>query len=58
MEYNLMTNAELKIHLIEYECEYQSLQSKVRECVEKMKTLDEKYLKVKKILEERNRGVI
>lgn len=53
-----MTNAELKIHLIEYECEYQSLQSKVRECVEKMKTLDEKYLKVKKILEERNRGVI
>lgn len=53
-----MTNAELKIHLMEYEYEYQSLQSKVHEYVEKMKTLDEKYLKVKKILEERTRGVI
>lgn len=58
MDLNLMSNAELKVKLKEMEFEYEALQSKVRLSLEKMKELDDKYTKVKEIINKRTKGVI
>lgn len=58
MDLNLMSNAELKVKLKEMEFEYEALQSKVRLSLEKMKELDDKYTKVKEIINKRTKGII
>lgn len=53
-----MTNAELRVALVEMENEYEALKEKIRKDIEKMSILDESYLKVTKILSNRTKGVI
>lgn len=57
-KYDLMTNAELRVALVEMENEYEALKEKIRKDIEKMSILDESYLKVTKILSNRTKGVI
>ena len=57
-EYNLMTNAELKIHLIELENEYQAIQCKIRDEMSRMQELDKLYVKAQCELKKRIKGVI
>jgi DNA-directed RNA polymerase subunit L len=54
----LLSNAELKIRLTEYELEYEALKRKVNECLQRMSELDEKYNKTKKELNNRTKGMI
>lgn len=58
IEYNKLSNSELKVILVEMENEYESLKTKVKQSLERMESLDEKYNNVKKILEKRTKGKI
>lgn len=58
MDYNIMSNAELKIAIIEMENEYEALKNKIKQSMERMKILDEKYSKAKDVLNKRTRGII
>lgn len=58
MEYSQMSNSELRIILTEMENEYEALKNKINFCISKMDTLDEKYSKVKEILDKRTKGKI
>lgn len=58
MDLNMMSNAELKIHLKEIEFEYEALQNKMQQDLRKLRDLDEKYVKVKTIINKRTKGWI
>lgn len=58
IEYNKLSNSELKIILIEMENEYESLKTKIKQSLERMETLDKKYNDVKKTLDKRTKGKI
>lgn len=58
MNLELMSNAELKIYLKETEFEYEATQTRIKQDIAKMKMLDEKYLKIKEILNKRIKGKI
>lgn len=57
-EYNKLSNSELKIILVEMENEYESLKTKIKQSLERMETLDEKYNELKKTLDKRTKGKI
>ncbi len=56
--YELMTNAELRVALVEMENEYEAVKENIRKNIEKMTMLDESYDKIKTILFSRTKGVI
>lgn len=58
IEYNKLSNSELKIILVEMENEYESLKTKIKQSLERMETLDKKYNDVKKTLDKRTKGKI
>lgn len=58
IEYNKLSNSELKIILLEMENEYESLKTKIKQSLERMETLDKKYNDVKKTLDKRTKGKI
>lgn len=58
MDLNMMSNAELKIKLKELEFEYEALQNKVKNDVERMEQLDKKYIQIAEILQKRTKGII
>ena len=56
--YELMTNAELRVALVEMENEYEAVKENIRKNIEKMTMLDESYDKITTILFSRTKGVI
>lgn len=56
IKYDLMSNSELKLKLIELENEYEVLKNKVNDSLNRMEELDKSYDKVKKILNKRTKG--
>lgn len=58
MEYNQMSNSELRILLNEMENEYEVLKKKISNDLSNMDKLDSKYIKVKEILNKRTKGKI
>lgn len=56
MEYNLMSNAELKIKMTTIENEYEHLKNKIASFVDKMEKLDNEYVKIREIYNKRTRG--
>lgn len=58
IEYNKLSNSELKIILVEMENEYESLKAKIKQSLERMETLDKKYNDVKKTLDKRTKGKV
>lgn len=58
IDYNKLSNSELKIILVELENEYESLKTKVKQSLERMQILDVKYNDVKKTLIRRTKGKI
>lgn len=58
IEYNKLSNSELKIFLTEMENEYEALKTKIKQSLERMEILDKKYNDVKKTLEKRTKGKI
>ena len=50
IRYEMMSNSELKIKLIEMENEYESIKNKINNLVMRMNELDDSYDKVKQIL--------
>lgn len=58
IEYNKLSNSELKIILLEMENEYESLKIKIKQSLERMETLDKKYNDVKKTLDKRTKGKV
>lgn len=58
IEYNKLSNSELKIILLEMENEYESLKTKIKQSLERMETLDKKYNDVKKTLDKRTKGKV
>jgi hypothetical protein len=54
----LLSNAELKVRLKEYELEYEALKVKVNEYLKRMSELDDKYNKTKEELNNRTKGII
>ena len=56
INYEMMSNSELKIKLIEMENEYESIKNKINNLVMRMNELDDSYDKVKQILNKRTKG--
>lgn len=56
IDFNLLSNAELKIKMNEMENEYESLKNKINTILNRMEELDNKYDKLKTILNKRTRG--
>lgn len=56
VNYDMMSNSELKIKLTEMENEYEALKVKINDMLNKMEELDKSYDKVKKILNKRTKG--
>ena len=56
VNYDMMSNSELKIKLTEMENEYENLKVKMNILVNRMEGLDNTYVKVKKILNKRTKG--
>ena len=56
MEYNKMSNSELKILLNKMENEYEVLRNSIKNNLSKMDELDKKYMKVKTVLNNRTKG--
>lgn len=56
MELNMMSNAELRIHMKEMENEYEALQNTIKKCMTRMMELDDKYNKAKEIMHKRTKG--
>lgn len=56
LSFDLMSNAELNIKLVELENEYKALQNRIRPMIEKMESLDMEYTKIKDILSKRLKG--
>ena len=56
INYEMMSNSELKIKLTEMENEYEATKVKINVLVNKMEDLDKKYVKVKNILNKRTKG--
>lgn len=56
VNYEMMSNSELKIKLTEMENEYENLKVKMNILVNRMEELDNTYVKVKKILNKRTKG--
>ena len=58
MEYNKLSNMELKILLTEMENEYEVLRNNIKNNLSKMDELDNKYFKVKSVLDKRTKGKV
>mgnify|MGYP003464638215 CR=1 FL=1 len=58
MKYELMSNAELRVALVEMEHEYEALKEKIKNEVNRMNILDEEYIKIRQLLQNRTKGVI
>ena len=56
VNYDMVSNSELKIKLTEMENEYENLKVKMNILVNRMEELDNTYVKVKKILNKRTKG--
>lgn len=57
-EYNILSNAELRIKMKEYENEYEVLKNKVIDILNKMSVLENKFSEVKSVLTKRTKGKI
>ena len=57
-QYNLMSNAEIKIHLIELENEYEAIKSNVKKEMSRMQELDKMYMKANTELNKRTKGMM
>lgn len=58
MDYNNLSNSELKILLNKMENEYEVLRNNIKNNLSKMNDLDNKYIKVKSVLDNRTKGKI
>lgn len=58
MDYKMMSNAELKIAIIEIEHEYEALKNNIKHSIERMKELDKKFISAKNVLDKRTKGII
>lgn len=56
MQYENLSNAELKLKLHSLENEYEVVKRKINDLIEKMSSLDKEYLSVKSVLTERTKG--
>jgi hypothetical protein len=56
MDYNKLSNSELKLKLIDFENEYEALKSKIRDNVARLDELDKLYNEVKDLLNKRTKG--
>jgi hypothetical protein len=56
MKIELMSNAEIKIHMKEMENEYEALQMKIKQCMLRMEELDKNYIKAKEVMQKRTKG--
>ena len=56
-KYKYMSNAEIKVRLIEMENEYTAIQSKIKSFIEKMNDLDREYTQAKTIYNKRTGGL-
>jgi hypothetical protein len=57
-QYNLMSNAEIKIHLMELENEYEAIKCNVQKEISRMQELDNMYIKANTELNKRIKGTI
>lgn len=58
MKIEMMSNAELKIHMKEMEYEYEALKIKLKECIDRMSELDKNYSQMSETLQKRTKGII
>ena len=58
MDYNNLSNSELRILLNKMENEYEVLRNNIKNNLSKMNDLDDKYIKVKSVLDNRTKGKI
>lgn len=58
VDYDMLSNAEIRIKLIELENKYEAVKVLVNENINKMEQLDSEYLKAKKVLQKRTKGVL
>lgn len=58
INYNEMSNAEIKIKLTELENEYNVIQTKIRNEIDRMSELNKQYIEGSAILKKRTRGRI
>lgn len=57
INFKCLTNAEIKIKLIELENEYISNQNKIRNLIANMNEIDKAYTEGKKLLDKRTGGI-
>lgn len=58
MNFNDMSNAELRVRMKEMENEYEALQNQMKQKMERMQKLDKEYNQIQVILAKRNKGII
>ncbi len=58
INFNILSNSEIKIKLIELENEYDATKNKIRDLVDKMNNLDKVYTEGKTLLDKRTKGII
>lgn len=58
MDINMMSNAEIKVAMKELEFEYEALQTKIKNMVDRIDEIDKKYLSLSNLLNKRSKGII
>lgn len=57
INYNMLSNSEIKIKLIELENEYESTRNKIKDLINQMNEIDKSYTQGKEILNKRTKGI-
>lgn len=56
MDYSMLTNAEIRVKLKEFEDEYEAVKNKLEEYITKLEMLDSEYNTLSNILGKRTKG--
>lgn len=57
INFNILSNAEIRVKLIELENEYSATKNKIRDLMQNMEELDKIYTQGKEILNKRTKGI-
>ena len=55
-KYLNLSNAEIRVKLVTMENEYEALKIKIKDCIERMDTLNKEFISMKQVLNKRTRG--
>lgn len=57
-DYELMSNAEIRVKIKEYENEYEAIKVKIKNNLDRMEELDKRFLEAKEVLSSRIKNMV